>query len=141
MTGSVDREIAEAVAAAGDTTTSRLGLRFDRVVVRVLNHLRLFVGADAPEGLTVLLTLTAPVRAPKTTAVALEREVAALLQNGCPEAERSVVLYGNRAALRLIEHAPRRGQVLLGFVHNPDVDAAVILHLAERWLRCTDQAA
>ena len=113
MTGSVDREIAEAVAAAGDTTTSRLGLRFDRVVVR----------------------------APKTTAVALEREVAALLQNGCPEAERSVVLYSNRAALRLIERSPRRGKVLLGFVHNPDVDAAVILHLAERWLRCTDQAA
>ena len=138
MTRSVDREIAEAVAAAGDTTASRLGLRFDRVVVRVLDHLKLFVGANAPEGLTVLLTLTAPVRAPKKMAVALEREVAALLQSGCPEAERSVVLQGNRAELRLVERAPTRAQGLLGFVHNPDVDAVVILNLAERWLRSDD---
>ncbi len=68
-------------------------------------------------------------------AVALEREVAALLQNGCAGAERSVVLHGNRAELRLVERAPTRGQGLLGFVHNPDVDAVVILNLAERWLR------
>lgn len=138
MTNSVDREIAEAIAVAGDTTASRLGLRFDRIVVRVLDHLKLFVDANAPEGLTVLLTLTAPVRAPKKMAVALEREIAALLQNGCPEAERSIVLHGNRAELRLVERAPTLGQELLGFVHNPDVDAVVILNLAERWLRSGD---
>ena len=138
MTGSVDKEIAEAVAASGDTTTSRLGLRFDRVVVRVLHRLALFVDCNAPKGLAVLLTLTAPVRVPKKTAVALEREVAALLQNRFSEIERSVVLHGNRAELRLVERPPTGGRALLGFVHNPNVDAVVILNLAERWLRVSD---
>ncbi len=118
MTGSVDREISEAVAAAGDTTASRLGLRFDRVVVRVLDHLKLFVRANAPEGLTVLLTLAAPIRAPKKIAATLEREIAALLQNGGTETERSVVLHGNCAELRLVERAQ-------------DARARVA------WLRCT----
>ena len=138
MTASRDRKIADAVAAAGATTASELGLRFDRIVVSVLDHLKLFVGANAPEGLTVLLTLTAPIRTPKKMAVALEREIAALFQNGCSEAERSIVLHGNRAELRLVQRAPTRGQGLLGFVHNPDVDAVVILNLAEQWLRSGD---
>ena len=136
-TDSTHRQVAEAVAGAGGSTASRLGLRFDRVVVRVLDHLGLFVGIEAPEGLTVLLALTAPIRAPGKMMHALEQEVAALLQTGIVGSARTVVLYENRAELRLVEHAPDRHYKLLGFVHNPDVDAAQVLDLAEQWVRPT----
>ena len=130
-----DRQFAEAISVAGGSTVSRLGLRFDRVVVRLLDRLRCFLGAGKPEGVTVLLTLTAPIRGPGKTAAALEQEIAALLKAGGAESEWSGILYGNRAQLRVVEHATRGRPKLLGFVHNPEVDAAEILELAECWLR------
>ena len=135
-TNGTDRKIAEAIAVAGGSTVFKLGLRFDRVVVQVLDRLRRFVDAAQPEGVTVVLTLTAPIRAPAKTAVALEQEMAALLQTRDLGSERSAILFGNRAELRLVERASRQGPRLLGFVHNPDVDAARVLELVERWLRC-----
>lgn len=134
-TSGSDRQIAESVAAAGGSTPSRLGLRVDRVVVRVLDRLRRFAEARPPRGVTVLLTLTAPIRAPGKTAAALEREVEDLLQTGGVGSERSAVLYGNRAELRLVEHAPGRGERLVGLVHNPNANATHVLNLAGRWLR------
>ena len=132
-----DRQIAVAIAVAGGSTVAKLGLRFDRVAVWVLDHLRHFLEATQPEGGTVVLTLTAPIHAPGKTAVALEHELAELLQNRKLGSGRRAILYGNRAELRLVEHAPRQGHRLLGFVHNPDVDAAQVMELVERWLRST----
>ena len=134
-TNSPDRKIAEAVASAGGSTVSKLGLRFDRVALRVLDRLRTSVDASPPEGLAVVLALTAPIRVPGRTAAALEGEVAALLQMGAAGSERSAILNGNRAELRLVEQTFGRGYKLLGFVHNSDVPAARVLDLAELWLR------
>ena len=129
------RQIAEAVAAVGGTTVSRLGLRLDRVVVRVLDRLRRGVDGKPRADWGVVLTLTAPLHAPNKLVKVMEQEIAALLQDGCIGAERSVVLHGGRARLRLVEHAAAPGCGLLGFVHNPDVDPAMIMDLAERWLQ------
>lgn len=136
-TDDTERLIAEAVVGASGFTVSRLGLRFDRVVVRVLGRLRLFVDAEAPEGLTVVLTLTAPIRVPGKTVAALRGEIAALAQAGGVESERSVELHGNQAKLRIVKHVTKRSHRLLGFVRNADVDAAQLLDLAELWLRST----
>ena len=83
----------------------------------------------------MLLALTAPVRAPGKTVSLLEREIGAMLRTGGAGEQQTIELYGNRAVLRLVRHAPLRGGGLLGFVHNPDVEAATILDLAERWLQ------
>ena len=130
-----DRQLAAAIASAGGTTVPKLGLRFDRVALRVLDRLRVFAEAEAPEGVTVILTLTAPIRAPGEVVAALEREIAALFKKtGRVEIEETAVLGGNRAKLRLIEHAPSHSPRLLGFVHNPYVDGTQVLDLAEHWV-------
>ena|SRR5579875_395653 len=130
-----DRELAEAVAKAGGTTVSNLGLRFDRVALRLLDRLRAAIAARPQEGSTVILALTAPISSPGKTVVALEREVAALLRTGVARAERSTAVNGNKAVLRLVEQTSARGQRLVGFVHNADVPSTRVLDLAEQWLR------
>ncbi len=114
---------------------TRLGLRLDQVVIRVLDDLRRCVDARATQDLTVVLTLTAPIRRPSKLVVALEREIAELLKSDAGGLERSAFLDGNRVELRLVEHAPGRGHKLVGLVHNSDVDPARLLALAEQWLR------
>ena len=133
-----DRQIAEAIAAEGRTTASRLGLRFDRVVVRVLERLSHALDAEPRADVTVLLALTAPIRAAEKMVAGLQREIGALLQAGHPGQGRRLELYGNRAELRLVERSPAEARSLLGFVHSSDVEAATILDLAERWLRSCD---
>ena len=54
--GNIEREIAETIARAGGRRLTTLGLRFDRVVVRVVGGLRSFAEARAPAGVTVLAT-------------------------------------------------------------------------------------
>ena len=135
MADMTHRQIAEAVAAIGGVTVAELGLRFDRVAVRVLDRLQRGADAGPHADVSVALTLTAPVRAPGKTAEALQQESGALLRTGCPGDERSLDVHGNRAELRLLSHPPGREPKVLGFVHNPGSDAATILALAERWLR------
>ena len=129
------KQIAEAVAAMGGLTVMALGLRFDRVAVRVLDRLQRNADSEMRTAVSVALTLTAPVRSPGKTATALQQEIGALLQTSAPGDGRRVELYGNRAELRLVTRVSARLPSLLGFIHNPDVDAATILALAERWLR------
>ena len=130
--GSVDRQLAEKIVDQAGLTTSRLGLRFDRVVVRILADVRRFAEGAMPAGTTILLTLTAPIRRAAKTADALEQEIAALLAAGVAGEDRTARLWGNEVRLRLVRNAS--GHKLIGFVHNPESDAARLLDLGERWL-------
>jgi hypothetical protein len=85
-----ERQIAARIAKAGGQTISGLGLRFDRVVIRVLSDLRRFADGRTPAGATVVLTLTAPIRTPAKTATALEQKIAKLLRVGLGAADRRV---------------------------------------------------
>jgi hypothetical protein len=132
----LDRAIAEQIVNAGGETVSRLGLRFDRVVMRVLDDLRRFAEGKTPAGASVILTLTAPIRMPAKTISALELEIEALLRAGLGDRDRIAEVCSNAVRLRLVEHAPTRDHRLVGFVHNRDSDARHLVDLAEQWLRC-----
>ena len=75
----MDRGIAEEIARAGGTSVSKLGLRFDRVVVRILDDLSRFTERAAPANRCVLVTISAPIRLPARTERVLEQEIDALL--------------------------------------------------------------
>lgn len=47
-------------------------LRFDKVATRLIERLQATLGETVPDGMTVLLTITAPIRFPSKTAAALE---------------------------------------------------------------------
>jgi hypothetical protein len=129
-----DRQLAEEIIKAGGFTVSKLGLRFDRVVVRMLADLRRFADGAAPAGMTVLLTLTAPIRNPARTADVLEEEIGALLRDGTVGEDRRVSAHRNDVQMRLVRNCSRHRHKLIGFVHNPDSDSTRLLDLAEQWL-------
>ena len=130
-----EKQIAADVAKAGGVSISKLGLRFDRVVVRVLGDLTRFAERAMPTGMTVLVAISAPIRLPAKTVSALEADIDALISGGPVGQDRGGVLCGNDVTLRLVEHPSRRTHKLVGFVHNRGVDATQLLNLAEAWLR------
>jgi len=52
-----EKELALKILRAGGTSPSKLGLRFDRVVIGVLGDLRSFVEVATPETLSVIVTI------------------------------------------------------------------------------------
>jgi hypothetical protein len=117
----IERDIAALAARAG------LHLRFDRVVVRVVGQLKTNLAEVIPEGQAVLLTITAPIKHPAKTAAALER----LVRDGQPDREVRDTMFGNDVHIRRVTDVPPATPRVLGFVHNPDSDAGLLLDLAE----------
>ncbi len=122
------KEMADAVLAGSGLSAKKLGLRFDRVVVRVLGDLGAFAEGAVPEGSAVVVTITAPIRLPaKTVDAARERIASAGDQSGD--------IHGNRVSLRWLREVAAQRPRLVLFVHNPSTDAGELLGIAERWLR------
>lgn len=125
------------IATVKPQTTNRAKamprLRFDKVVVGLMGRLKATLGKIVPDGLTVLLAVTAPIRLPSKTAAALEKKVQALLgrQSAGRDTKRSV--HGNRVRIRLLKHKSRAPQ-LIGFVHNPDSDSLLLLDMTRELL-------
>jgi hypothetical protein len=102
--------------------------------VRVLGDLRSFAEGVVPDGLSVILTLSAPIRLPAKTADRLEEEITALVAAGAPFEERSARSHGNDVRVRLAKTRSGRAGRLIGFVHNPQAGTQLMLDAAERWL-------
>jgi len=123
------------ILSASGLSPSKLGLRFDRVVVGVLADLRSFSEAAAPGNLAVLLTISAPIRLPARTVKDLKTKITALLAVGIPQADSSAIVHGNRVRIRFREQPPSAPGRFIGFVHNPGSAPELLLDLAEQWLK------
>ena len=65
--------IKQRIADRGGLTTPRL--RFDRVALGLVRRLQARLCESVPDGKTVILTITAPIRVPAKTAAALENKI------------------------------------------------------------------
>ncbi len=99
-------------------------LRFDRVATRLIGRLQGALGETVPDGMTVVLTITAPIRVPSKTAASLEDRIKALLGRGSPGRDETDTVHGNRVRIRLLrdESGRARAPGMIGFVHNSDAD-------------------
>jgi hypothetical protein len=119
----IEREIIAQLKAA------KLRLRFDKVALRLVGRLKAVLACVVPEGETVVFTITAPIRLPGKTALALEN-----MARGAPDAERREIIYDNEVRIRRLREVPRHMPKALGFVHNAESDGGVILALVEERL-------
>ena len=129
-----EKDIAEEILQAEGLTASRLGLRFDRVVGRVLGDLRTYMDGAAPEGVAVVVTITAPIRLPAKTVEILRQKIGDLVASESPAGDPTVIVHENRVSLRRVKGPAAGRPSLVGFVHNPGVAPGRLLDLAERWL-------
>src|SRR5262249_39290828 len=112
-------------------------LRFDKVATRVIDGLQASLGDSVPDGMLVLVTITAPIRLPAKTAAALEGRVRTLLGRGSGSRSQRATIHGNRVQIRLVRHEARRAPRVIGFVHNSDSDPLVLVAMTREWLELT----
>ena len=107
-------------------------LRFDRVATRLIEGLQAILGEAVPDGMTVLLTITAPIRLPSKTAAALKGKIQTLLGRESPGRDEKTTIHGNRVQIRVLmgASAPK----MIGFVHNSDSDPLLILNMTRELL-------
>lgn len=109
-------------------------MRFDKVVVRLMGNLRIFVEQlNLNEGV-VLLTITAPIKLPAKTEQALKEQIRDFLDSGIPGRDRRIIIFQNSVCFRIIECPSTQATKFVGLVHNPRTDVELLLKLAAQWL-------
>jgi hypothetical protein len=109
-------------------------LRFDKVATRLIERLQATLGKTVPDGMTVLLTITAPIRLPSKTAAALEGKIHTVLGRESPSRDEKITIHGNRVQIRVLRDASERAPKMIGFVHNPDSDPLLLLNMTRELL-------
>jgi hypothetical protein len=118
----------------GQGNAARLRLRFDKVATRLMERLQATLGETVPDGITVLLTITAPIRLPSKTAAMLEDKIPTLLRRGWPGRDEKDTIHGNRVRIRLLRDESERAPKMIGFVHNSDSDPLLLLNMTRELL-------
>lgn len=113
----------------GQGNASKPGLRFDKVATRLIERLQATLGEAVPVGMTVLLTITAPIHLPSKTAAWLEGKIQTLLARGSPGRDEKDTIQGNRVRIRLLGDKSERAPKMIAFVHNSDTDPLLLLNM------------
>ena len=109
-------------------------LRFDKVATKLIERLQAALGETVPDGMTVLLSITAPIRLASKTAAALEGKIPTVLERESPSRDEKITIHGNRVQIRVLRDAPERAPKMVGFVHNPDSDRLLLLNMTSELL-------
>jgi len=127
--------------AADITTFKRRGishakprLRFDKVATWIIKHLQAALIETVPDGITVLLTITAPIRLPSKTAAALEDKIRTLIGRGSAGRDVSETINGNRVRILCLPNETVRAPKVIGFVHNPESDSRLLFNMTREML-------
>ena len=118
----------------GQGNAAKPGLRFDKVATRFIGRLEATLGESVPDGITVLLTITAPIRLPSKTAALLEDKIQTLLGRGSPGRDEKDTIHGNRVQIRLLRDESERAPKMIGFVHNSDSDPLLLSNMTRELL-------
>jgi hypothetical protein len=113
----------------GQGNAAKPRLRFDKVATRLIERLRATLSETVPDGMTVLLTITAPIRLPSKTAALLEDKIQTLLGRGSPGRDEKDTIHGNRVRIRLLRDESGRAPKMIGFVHNSDSGPLLLLNM------------
>lgn len=108
--------------ARGPRLIARSGLRFDKVALAFVARLQDALRDGVPDGKTLVVTCTAPIRLPGRTAAAAIEALGAPLAREPARLKFEKTINGNRVRAWLVKRKPARADKVIGFVHNPDVD-------------------
>jgi hypothetical protein len=105
-------------------------LRFDKVAVGFVRRLHDGLYEAVPAGKMLVLTITAPILMPSQTAAVLEDTIRACLARRSVPAEAKQTINGNQINVRLVKNGLRGSPKVVGFVHNPESEPAILLDTA-----------
>ena len=127
-------EISRRIAGLSDRTRPRL--RFDKVALRVVSRLQAALNESVPDGMAVIITITAPIREPAKTVAVLEEKIRARLARAvATPVECEDTICGNQIRVRVVTSVSREAAKVIAFVHNPGPDAAILLDMTQSLLQ------
>jgi len=126
---------------AGGADLARPRLRFDKVALGLVGRLQAALHDSVPDGNTVIVTITAPIRLPSKTAATLEDRIRSCLARRSASVAFKDTIHGNQFQVRLVRSGSRRASKVVGLVHNPDSDPDALLHLTQALLQHVGAAA
>ena len=109
-------------------------LRFDRTAVGLVRRLQTALANSVPDGKTVVVTITAPIRQDSKTGVVLADRIRELLATR--RVQFNATIHGNRIRVRVLKGGAPRTSKLIGFVHNPEPNPAVLFDVTCSLLAC-----
>ena len=109
-------------------------LRFDRVALGLVDRLRTALSGSVPDGTTVAVTVTAPIRLPARTVAATEEKIRKLLATRAAPTRLAGTVQGNKIQVHLLKGGGGLTAKLIGFVHNPDSDPSILIDVARSLL-------
>jgi hypothetical protein len=110
-------------------------LRFDKAVRQLIGDLQAALTKFVPDGEAVIVTCTAPIRLGSKTAAELESKIRDRLARRSAKADIQDTINGNHIRVRFVKGVAARASRVVGFVHNPDSDAHVLLDIAQSLLQ------
>jgi hypothetical protein len=134
----IERQIADEIAAANGVSVTKLGLRFDKVVVRLLGSLRGYVERANLEEKAILITITAPIKLAGKTQHELEAGILEFLGRKSHVKDRQMTIFKNKVRIRIVESSAKGKNRFVGLVHNPGTDSKMLLDLATKWLTASN---
>lgn len=93
-------------------------LRFDRTAVGLVRRLQANLAKSVPDGKTLIVTITAPIRQDSRTGAAIEDKIRSLFATR--RSQLKALIYGNRVQVQILKGGGSRTSKLIGFVHNPE---------------------
>jgi len=140
------RRIAVDIAVIGpkrgirrDITRPRL--RFDRVALGFIRRVREALAASVPEGRTIVVSVTAPIRMASKTAAVVGQTIRQRLERRSARLQIEETINGNQIRARLAQDVSGRAAKVVGYVHNPDSDPQILFDITESLLRHVGAAA
>ena len=124
----IEKQIADRIAKANGLTLTKIGLRFDKVVVRLCSDLRDSVESMIPNEKTVVVTITAPIKVPAKTANELELLIKDLLELGI-QGDRQSLIFENEVHVRVMDSPSTQISRFIALVHNPSTKPQWLLDL------------
>ena len=112
---------------------STVRLRFDKVALQFVEGLQPALNEVVPDGKTVIVTITAPIRMASKTAAAVEKKVRSSLARRPVRVDLAETIHGNHIRVRLV-NGVSNGARVIGFVHNPDSDPNILFDVTRSLL-------
>ncbi|MGD0189571.1 MAG: hypothetical protein ABSD74_02400 [Rhizomicrobium sp.] len=135
------KRIAADVAVLKHKSAGKPRLRFDKSVLRLIGGVQAALAKWVPDGTAVMFAVTAPIKLRAKTAEALEIQIRDALSRRAAKVEIEDTICGNEVRIRIVKRLLKDAPTVIGFVHNPDTNAAALLDTTQSLLEVIGAAA
>lgn len=118
----------------GHGKETKPALRVDKVVTRVTERLQAAAAGCVPAGVTVVVTMTAPIKVAAQTTIAIEDTLVELIAHKGDEPRATLTGLGNKVQMQVVSHGLKAAPKLITLVHNPATKPQLLINLTREML-------